>query len=429
MKARRLEKAKESFKREISNIIMSMKDPRIYNSFITISRVDVSGDLSFCKVFVSSIRGNENSEVVCKILNNASGYIQNLVSKRLKTRIVPKLLFISNPSEEYAFKLEKIINRIKYNSFSSLLDISDFLKKNDNFEIYTHEIPDGDAIASCSALYLALKQMGKKVRIIYDDKFPRKFEFVNHLINYENDEFVAENFICLDVCEVSRIGAFNGRKFDICLDHHAVDSCDISDRVYINKKASACSEILYDLFKVMNININQKIATCIYIGIVSDTGRFKFSNISTKVFKIMYEIFNKIENVSDINFKISDQFSKNFVEFQSDVMKNFEYFGSTCVSFITLEMMKKYGIEYQELDPIYKIPLKIEGIDLGIIVKQRENELFKVSARSLDNGKALKFCKLFDGGGHSDAAGFEIHENLELVKNKILKKIENFRFL
>ena len=88
MKARRLEKAKESFKREISNIIMSMKDPRIYNSFITISRVDVSGDLSFCKVFVSSIRGNENSEVVCKILNNASGYIQNLVSKRFLTLLL-----------------------------------------------------------------------------------------------------------------------------------------------------------------------------------------------------------------------------------------------------------------------------------------------------------------------------------------------------
>lgn len=423
MRSRRIEKAQESFKREISNIIMSMKDPRIYNSFVTISRVEVSGDLSFCRVFVSSIRGSEYSKMVCKTLNNASGYIQNLIAKKLKIRIIPKILFIANPSEEYAFELEKIINKINHNNISDLSSISDFLQRNDNFEIYTHEIPDGDAIASCSALYSALKQIGKKARIIYDDKFPEKFEFINNLINYEDDKFVAENFICLDVCEASRIGTSDNKRFDVCLDHHIVDSCNISDRVYIDKKASACSEILYDLFKLMEININREIATCIYIGIVSDTGRFKFSNVSTKVFKIMCEIFNKIENASDINYKISDQFSKDFVKFQSDVVKKFEYFGSICVSFITLEMMKKYGIEYQELDPIYQIPLKIQRIELGIIVKQRENELFKVSVRSLNNGKALKFCELFGGGGHSDAAGFEIHGTLESVKNRILREI------
>lgn len=423
MKSRRSERAQKSFRKEISNIIRSMKDPRIRDSFVTVSRVDVSNDLSFGKVFLSSINGKRHTKIICKILNNASGYVQTNLSKNLKTRITPKIIFTPNNSEEYAFEIEKKINILNQNNRSNLFDISRFLEENDNFAIYTHEIPDGDAIGSCSALCLALKQMGKNAKIIYGNEFPSKFEFVNNLINYENENFDPKNFICLDVSDTERIGNCDNQHFHICIDHHDVDSYSAADMVYINKKASACSEILYDLFDIMGTHIDPKIATCIYIGIVSDTGRFKFSNVNSKIFGIINKIFNKIKNISYINFKISDRFSKNFVKFQSEIMKNFEYFGSTCLSVVTLDMLEKYGIDYSELSPIYQIPLTIIGVDLGITIKEYKENLFKISARSLNNGKAFEFCKLFNGGGHSDAAGFEMHGNSKAITNKVIEKI------
>ena len=105
-------------------------------------------------------------------------------------------------------------------------------------------------------------------------------------------------------------------------------------------------------------------------------------------------------------------------------MSNFEYYDNICIFIITLEIMKKFDIKYSDLnDSIYQIPLQIIDIELAIIIKQKEENLFKISARSKNNGRALEFCKIFGGGGHPNAAGFELTGNLDYIKAKILEKI------
>lgn len=421
MNSRRIAKAQESFKREISNIIFSMKDARLHKKLVTVTDVELSNDCLFCKAYMSSVDGFKHAKIICKILNHAANYIQINLAINLKTRFMPKVLFIPSDSEEYAFKINNILSK---NNKSTLFEISEFLKNNNNFAIFTHVIPDGDAISSCMALYLALKQIGKNAKIIFDKEIPERLKFLlNYFDNQDNFDFKPENFIFLDVSDKKRIFGiknYNFSNFNICIDHHDVENCDFANMFYLNKKASSCTEIIYDLLDNMNIHIDKKIANLIYVGIYSDTGGFKYSNTNSNLFGIMYEIFDKIENFSDLNYKISSNFTKEFIKFKSEIMSNFEYYDNICISFITLDIMKKFNIKYSDLnDSIYQVPLQIIGIDLAIIIKQKEKNLFKISARSKNNGKALEFCKIFGGGGHPNAAGFELVGDLNYIKDKI----------
>ena len=421
MKSRRSEKAQESIKREISLTISSMKDSRLHDDIITVSKVDVSGDFSFCKAYISCLKGINHSRKICKVLNFASGYIQNTVSRNLKTRSIIKILFIPCDSEEYAFKMNDILNNMHS---SSLEKISDFLINNDNYEILTHEIPDGDAIGSSLSLYFALKQINKNVKITFDNEIPDNLKFMfEHL---ENDNFESRHLICLDVSDANRMFGLNDRDVQICIDHHEVDNCKLANMIYIDKKSSSCAGIIYDLIKKLNVSIDEKIATAVYVGISGDTGRFKYSNVSSKDFKDVYEIFDRINDFSGLNHRLSGGLSKNFIKFQSEVMKNFEFIGSCCISTVSLEMLNSYGVSYSEIKPIYNIPLTIKDIDFSITIKQKEENLVRVSLRSLNNGKSLEFAKMFNGGGHSDAAGFEICGDLDYARKLILDKLENF---
>lgn len=421
MKSRRIEKAQESIKREISLTISSMKDSRLHDCIITVSKVDVSGDFSFCKAYISCIKGISHSRKICKVLNFASGYIQHTVSHNLKMRSIIKILFIPCDSEEYAFKMNDILNNMHR---TSLEKISDFLIKNDNYEILTHEIPDGDAIGSSLSLYFALKQINKKVKVTFDEEIPDKFKFV--LKYLEDDDFESKHLICLDVSDKDRIFGLNNRDIHICIDHHEVDNCKLASMVYVDKNSSSCAGIVYDLIKKMNVSIDENISTMIYMGISCDTGRFKYSNVSSRDFEDVSEIFDKINDFSGLNHRLSGGLSKNFIRFQSEIMRNFEFIGSCCISTVSLEMLDSYGISYSEIDSICNIPLKIKDIDFSITIKQKKENVIKVSLRSLNNGKSLEFAKMFNGGGHSDAAGFGICGDLDYARKLILDKLEGF---
>ena len=419
MNTRRNRHVSESFKREISNSIQKMKDPRIHDSIITISDLSVSPDFSFCKVYISTLNGFNHSKKICKILNYASGHIQSLLSSRLKSRITPKLLFVPCDSSEYAFKIDSLISDInERNNIDKFNRIVSFLKDNDNFSIYTHENPDGDAIGSSTALYLSLKKLGKRVKICYD-KYIEKFAFINDLVLDEN--FISEHNICLDCSEKKRLGKFKDEYFDICIDHHDVDNCNVSDLFYIDKNSSSTAEIIYEIVKMINIDIDTDIANCIYTGIVCDTGRFKWSNVNKRTFEISSSIIDKVDK--SINSKIFDNVSKNIINFQSEIIKRFEYFNKYCLVVVSIDMYSKFDIEYSDLDFLSSFPLQIQGVEVSIVIKEILDNKFKVSVRSF-NGEAIKICKKFGGGGHDNASGFEIEGNIDVIRNRILDELK-----
>lgn len=419
MNNRRNRHVNESFKREISNSIQKMKDPRIHDSIITVNDLSVSPDFSSCKIHISTLKGLNHSKKICKILNYASGYIQSSLSSRLKSRTTPKLLFVPCDSTEYAFKIDSLLSNInKRRNEEQLNRIVNFLKVNDNFSIYTHENPDGDAIGSSTALYLLLKKIGKRAKICYD-KYIEKFAFINDLVSYEN--FNSEHNICLDCSEKKRIGKFNDENFDICIDHHDVDNCEVSELFYIDKNSSSTAEIIYEIISMMNIEIDKDIATCIYTGIICDTGRFKWTNVNKRTFEISSFIFDRVDK--DINHKIFDNTPRNLIDFQSEIIKKFEYLGKYCIVVVPMSMYSGFGIEYSDLAFLSSFPLQIKGIEVSIVIKEISENEFRVSVRSF-NGEAFKICKQFEGGGHLNASGFKINGTIDVIKNRIISELD-----
>ncbi|GMB10498.1 MAG: DHH family phosphoesterase [Candidatus Improbicoccus devescovinae] len=315
--------------------------------------------------------------------------------------------------------------------------ILEILCKQDNFHIIVHMFPDGDAIGSAVALCRALQNLGKKAWVISPTAIPEKFLFMLKYI--QKYDIIYENFvsICVDVASLSRIRGLNYSKIDICIDHHITNE-NYADVTY-NNTSAANTENIYKLLENLcniqpeNINliIDNYVAECIYIGIITDTGRFKYTNVTKNTFKIAYNICEMIQNFEDLNRKIFYDYSINFVKFKHNFLNKAEYFfdNSCILGTVLLKDMEYFGVNYDELANISSMFLDIKDVKIGIVLKEKENKIFKVSVRTKKNINTLKICTFFGGGGHENACGFEVSGELENIKTEILVKLSEYVFL
>jgi phosphoesterase RecJ-like protein len=302
--------------------------------------------------------------------------------------------------------------------------ISEILKSKQSFHILTHMFPDGDAIGSSFGLCCILQKNKKNVQVICET--PEKFFFLERHIKKEivlNPEIT----ICVDTSDEKMIWDCreDRKKSDICIDHH-ISNSNYASINYVSN-AAANTENIYEIAKKTGTEIDSQIAECIYTGIVSDTGRFKFSNVTPKTFRIAAEILPKLNNFEILNRMIFDNNPKNFLLLQCEAVKNCKYyFNEKCaLIIISARLMEKFDLNLEKIKDITALPLKISGVIIGVIIKEKLKNIYRVSVRTL-NGTARMISQRFGGGGNKNAAGFEISGNLNEIKIKILKEISKF---
>ena len=166
------------------------------------------------------------------------------------------------------------------NNCISFKDTVKFLKKNDNYIILTHASPDGDTLGAGYALYYGLKQLGKSVEVICPDVIPQEYSF----FLCETDHVVRENatFIAVDIADKRLLGSLEdefGDLIDLNIDHH-VSNTQYAKALYLDKDASATCEIIYEILLSLRVKLNDTIAQALYTGISTDTGCFKYSNVT-----------------------------------------------------------------------------------------------------------------------------------------------------
>ncbi|MDA3941048.1 MAG: DHH family phosphoesterase [Spirochaetia bacterium] len=178
--------------------------------------------------------------------------------------------------------------------------ISNFLINNDNFILTAHETPDGDAIGSESAMYSALKSIGKNVIVINADLMADKYTFLDYNKNFRvlknNSNLPLDinkyTLIILDTSDIDNIGIIKEKilkktKNHLIIDHHESVN-EISENILIMSEASSTCEILYQLFEYSNIKIDFNIAQALFVGIVYDTGSFIYPKTTAKTFSIAH---------------------------------------------------------------------------------------------------------------------------------------------
>lgn len=312
---------------------------------------------------------------------------------------------------------------------NSEVEFSEIIEKITNSKkivIFTHESPDGDAIGSSLAVYLGLKQLKKEVDIICD-KHSRVFDFLECIkfIKSETDEEY-DLGISLDCASKKRLydpkGAFDKCKYTVAIDHHDSNTY-FANSNYVEGKSPAAAQTVIKFLKKLNITITKEIGECLMVGIITDTGGFKYASVNADTFNFAADMLEIGVAISDIYLKVFSSQTKAQFLLNRVANDRLEILNKNRVAFtyILMEDEKKVNAETGDHEGIVDIGRNIEGIEVSIFARESA-EGFRMSFRSNTYVDVAEIAKVFDGGGHCRAAGCVINMSLEEVKKAVLKE-------
>ena len=326
-------------------------------------------------------------------------------------------------------------------------EIVEKIKSAENIFLTAHVNPDGDALGSLLAFYFMIKEYCKKndmekvVKIIVDDKLPkymRHFEDTKLILNYENfmDKFKNyfqnnkkfDLFISLDCANEKRyeksIEIKKQSKTSINIDHH-ISNTEHAEFNYV-ESISSTSELLYQFLKIFDIELTEKIAKYMYLGIINDTGNFRHNNVTEHTFSVCSKLLKAgadNHKIANIIFEISEK-KANFI---GEVYKN-KFVDETykfARYYLTQEKMKELDIEKDDAEGTAERLLNIEGMELALFVREEPDGSSKGSFRANDKFNATEIAALFGGGGHIRAAGFKTDLSFDKILEKVYEKLES----
>ena len=294
---------------------------------------------------------------------------------------------------------------------------AELLMQKDNITLLCHRRPDGDTVGSAFALYYALKTLGKEVRVLCADPLPKLYDYLYPgykpgRILYEPVEYV----VAVDVATAGMLGSLEeryGTMVDLCIDHHPSNS-DYAAQTCLWSEAGACAEPVAAIIKAIGLPVSGRIAECIYTGLATDTGGFRYSNTSAGSMRLAAEIMESGVDTALLNTRIFESESKAKVLAEAAMMSALQFYADDRIAVmpVTLAVRAATGVTGEELEDVAGIPRKIEGVQLGITIKEHEDECH-ISLRSKEPVNADEIAKVFGGGGHRFAAGCTIKASVE----------------
>nr|WP_315103867.1 bifunctional oligoribonuclease/PAP phosphatase NrnA [uncultured Catonella sp.] len=312
----------------------------------------------------------------------------------------------------------------------NLVHILDLIKDAKTVAVAGHINPDGDCVGSTLAVYNYLKNAGKHADVYLEPIGQEFYELPGaEFIKNEPEDKVYDVFFMLDLGDVERIGVaselFNKAKKTICIDHH-ITSKGVADENFIITSLSSTCELIFEMLDFDLIDKN--VATCLYTGIIHDTGVFHHNCTSKRTMQVAGELMDKgvdFGHIIDHNF-YSKSYKQNQVLGRCLMESMLLWEGVGVVSYLTRKEMDFYMIDDNDLGGIIDQLRLTEGVKVAIFVREKEPHSFKVSMRStvtdLDVSKVAAF---FGGGGHKMAAGCTISSGtVHDVINNITKQLQ-----
>lgn len=302
------------------------------------------------------------------------------------------------------------------------------LREKDNFVILTHANADGDTLGGGFALLSALRKSGKRAKLINNDPIAEKYRFLES----ESDEFQNEGFVVsVDVADKALLGkevekAF-GEKIDLAIDHHATNRLFAKETYVEGDSASAC-EIVFLLINALKVEIDSEIATRLYTGCSTDTGCFRYSNVTARTHKIAAALIELGARHAEVNERMFETKKPGFLKLQSLCLSSLELFfgGKVSVFFITQKMLSDCSCGEEDCDAIVSLSRQIEGVEVGVTFKEKKDKTLKVSLRTREPVDAAMVCSAFGGGGHVRAAGCQFDCPFEEAKQKVLEELKKY---
>lgn len=311
----------------------------------------------------------------------------------------------------------------------SLNEAAAFLRGADDILILSHQYPDGDTLGSASALCRGLQKLGKRVMMRCSDPIGPKFQYLFDGI--EQQDFAPAVVVAVDIAALQLLGEPNlslyGDKIDLCIDHHSSNTC-FAAQCFIDPEAAATCEIIFDLLNILKIDIDSNIASCLYTGITTDTGCFKYINVTPTTYRIAADLVEKGAQAHQINRVMFDTKSRERIELERRVMDSIQYFFDNRVAIIkiTLQMLRDSGAAEDDIEGLASIPRAIDGVLIGVTIREKADGNSKISLRATPPRNASEICAVFGGGGHAGAAGCTFSTTMEEAQAQMLLEIGRY---
>ena len=325
-----------------------------------------------------------------------------------------------------------------------LKSVTKLFSEKRNIILIPHSSPDADALGSCLALYHFFKSKNE-VNIISPNEYTEILNFLpgsENVLNYERDKEKCENMInkgdvifTLDFNSLGRARNLSSlisksSATTIMIDHHE-NPDNYADITISNSKMSSTCEMVYDFIcSIDKSKIDNKIATCIYTGIVADTGSFRFPSTTSKTLKVGSELINHGVNVTEIFEKLHNNFQFNRLKLLGSTINNFKRIDGLPVVYtsITDNDQKVNNFKKGDSEGFVNFGLSVADILCSVLFIEKKDEgLIKISFRSKGDFKVNIFAsKYFNGGGHEHASGGISRLSLKETEKKFIMDIKKY---
>lgn len=313
--------------------------------------------------------------------------------------------------------------------------------------IVPHKNPDGDAIGSTLALWHYLTNAGQEANIVAPNDYPKFLKWMSgneHILNFEKENSQAKNKIeaatlifTLDFNHLGRIGQMESvlealsAPF-IMIDHHQAPS-DYAQIMYSDVSMSSTCEMVYNFIEFLGDTdkITNEMADCLYTGIMTDTGSFKFSSTTGRTHRVVAELIDKGAQATKINHRVFDTNTPGRLHLLGCALKNMVILKNLRTAYITLSQEELDAHEFQKGDTegFVNYGLTLEGIIFAVIfIENKEEGIIKISFRSIGDFSVNEFARShFEGGGHNNAAGGKSDRSLLETATHFESLLKNYQ--
>lgn len=311
------------------------------------------------------------------------------------------------------------------------------IKNSGRILIASHAEPDGDCLGSLVALGLALSKLDKKTTLFNPSPIPAVYRFlpgVERIVTQINETEPYDLAIILDCGDIVRIGedssVVDQIPIVVNIDHHASNT-GFGHLQLVDTDACATAEIIYRLIKALEIPFDKAIATSIYLGILTDTGSFRFSNTNPAAFAISKNMTDMGVEPYAVAQHVFGTYSLGRIKLLNMALNSIEISENGKLSLMTVSrsMLNATGTSTEDIDGLINYARRIEDVKVAALIHEIKNgagkftnmNRYHVSLRSDNSVDVAKIASKFGGGGHTSAAGFQIESTLVALKEKIIE--------
>jgi bifunctional oligoribonuclease and PAP phosphatase NrnA len=308
-----------------------------------------------------------------------------------------------------------------------------FIEAGREFLITAHVDPDGDAVGSCLGLKLALNQLGKTADVVLESPLPATLLFLPESGTIRRPEEIRKKYdaaFVLDSSSLDRAGNVAERCLNpgakvAVIDHHWGNE-RFGDIRLVNPESSATAELVYDLIELLRVSISPEIAECLYTGILSDTGGFRYANTSSRTLRVAAKLVERGANAPRVAEALYATKTAPSLRILGLALASLETKSGGRIGAMTISraMFEIAGATPEDADGIVQYAKSLVGARVGILVQEVAPNEIRASLRSDGTVDVNAVASRFGGGGHRNAAGLRVRGELERVRSDLFQALE-----